>query len=113
MGVENMPFFLPIEGDRDTAHRDIEIVGLKILHQLGPCGLNVLNLDAERLAQRLRHIDVESPEFRRRLVEIGKGQIVAGHTDPQCAAFDDVVEPRGLLGMCRGRHQKKCDGEAG
>ena len=104
---------LPVERDRDAAHRDIEIVGLKILHQLRPGGVNILDLDAERLAQRLRHIDVEAAEFRRRLVERTKRQIVAGQTDAQGAAFEDLVEAGGLLGMRRGRNQKKGGGEAG
>src|SRR5215216_5249262 len=83
---------LPVERDRDAAHRDIEIVGFEILHQLWPSRLNELDLDAERLAKRFRHVDVEAAEFRGGLVEIGERLIVAGHADPQRAALDDVVE---------------------
>ena len=92
---------LPVERDRDAAHRDIEIVGFEILHQLRPRRLNEFDLDAERLAKRFRHVDVETGKFRRRLVEIGEGTIVAGHADPQRAALDDVVEAgiRRLLRM--------------
>jgi hypothetical protein len=104
---------LPIGCDRDPAHRNIELAGLKILHQPRPGGLNILDLDAECLAHRLGHVDVEAAEFRGRLVKIGERQIVAGHADTQGPAVDDVVEARGLLGMSRCGHQAKAGGEAG
>jgi len=106
IGVEKKPFFC--QGNRYAAHRDIEIVGLKILHQLRPGGRDVLNLDAERVAQRLRHVDVEATKFRSRLIERRERQIVARHADAQRAAFDDVVEAgrgRRLLGVNGCRHQ--------
>jgi hypothetical protein len=73
--------------------------------------MDIVDLYAERLAERLRHVDVESPEFRRLLVQRAERQIVAGQADAQAAALDDLVEPGGLLGMSRSRHQQKGDGE--
>jgi hypothetical protein len=92
IGVEKIPFFCRSSVIETTAHRDIEIVGFEILHQLRPRRLNELDLDAERLAKRFRHVDVEAAEFGRGFVEIGERLIVAGHADPQRAALDDVIE---------------------
>jgi hypothetical protein len=100
--MSTMVSYLPL-----SAQRDIEIVGLKVLHQLRPGGVDEFDLDAERLAQRFRHVDVKAGEFRCGLVEIGEGAIVARHADPQRAALDDVVEAgRGrLLGVGGNRQQ--------
>jgi hypothetical protein len=104
---------LPVRRDRDPAHRDIETAGFEILGQLRPCGLDILHLDPERLAQRLRHIDVKAAKFLRRPVEITEGQIVAGHADPQAAALDDVVEAGSLLSLRSAGGEQQCGGEGG
>jgi hypothetical protein len=82
---------------------------------LRPRRLNELDLDAERLAKRFRHVDVETGKFRCRLVEIGEGAIVAGHADPQRATLDDVVEAgiRRLLrvGEDRPQHDERNTGQ--
>jgi hypothetical protein len=75
--------------------------------------MNIFDPDAERLAQRLRHVDVEPPELRGRLVERTERQIISGQPDPQRAARDDIVEPGRLLGVGRRRHQRNHHGKAG
>ena len=104
-GRGEQTLLLSVEGDRHAAHRDIEIVGFKVLHQFRPGSVDILDLDPERLAQCLRHIDVEPPEFRCFLVQRTERQIIAGQTDAQRAALNNLVEPGDLLGMRRGRHQ--------
>jgi hypothetical protein len=73
--------------------------------------VDILDLDAERLAERLRHVDVEPAEFRCRRIKRAERHIIAGQADAQRAALDDVVETGGLFGMRCGRHQEKCGGE--
>jgi hypothetical protein len=40
------------------------------------------------------------------LVEKAERQIIAGHADAQRPAFDDQIQPRGLLGLRRGCSEK-------
>src|SRR6185437_3289909 len=83
---------LPLQADRDTAHRRVELAGGEVAHQVGPGGLDDLELDAERLGQRFRHVDVDALEFLARRIEEGEGLVVAGGADAQHAAGDDLVE---------------------
>jgi hypothetical protein len=112
IGAENSPFFWRSR-DRDSAHRDVEIVGFEVPGQLRPGGLDVFDLDAERLAQCLCHVDVKAPIFRRRFIKKTKGQIIAGHSDAQRSALQDLVEPGGWLSLRRSRNQDKRGNQAG
>ena len=99
MGAEKSPFLLPVERDRDATHRNVEIVGLEILRKLWPGRFDIVDLDAERFAQSLGHVDVEAAEFAGGAIEQAEGRVVAGHADTERAALHDFIEARGLLGL--------------
>jgi len=65
------------------------------------------------LAELFRHVDVEPPEFRGLRVQGAERQVIAGQTDAQAAALDDLVEAGSLLGVRRGRHQQEGSDETG
>ena len=76
-----------------AAHRDVEGASVEIARQIGPMRGHKLDLDAERDAERLRHVDVEA-----RIGAVGgarrERRIIAGRADAQDAAGENVVEAR-------------------
>src|SRR6185312_2894584 len=80
------------------------------LHHRRPARLHELGLYAERLGERLRHIDVKALEGGCPLVQKSEWPVVAGHTDTQGAAAQNLVDARSRrLCKCSGGQSKTCD----
>jgi len=95
-----------LERDGDPAHDDVESVGVEIHCKGRPARRHEFDPDAERRAERVRHVDVEARIGARRALAHGEGRIVAGRPNLEHAARENVVEARILSETLRGDEEE-------
>lgn len=100
----------PVEGAAHAGHRHIELVGGEIGEHRTESHLHILDLDAERGAERVEKINVEPHEVAARTRHAEHWRVHRG-ADPQHATRDDTLQAIGCLRRHRGGQREEGEGD--